>query len=237
MNKKSFILYCDNSAYLDTLTDAQSGQLFRAVFAYQCEREYEIPCTVVAALFSVLRVQFERDSAKYEKIVEKRREVIDPCCGSRMMWFNRSHENAIYGDIRECDLTLCDGRQPVVSPDVMHDFRCLPYADCSFNLVVFDPPHLKNVGSNSWLAAKYGMLTTTWREDIAEGFSECYRVLSCGGTLIFKWNETQIKLSDILALFPVKPLFGHTTTTNCKTHWCVFYKPESNIKLDNPTIP
>ena len=75
MNKKSFILYCDNSAYLDTLTDAQAGQLFRAVFAYQCELEYEIPCTVVAALFSVLRVQFERDSAKYEKIVEKRREA------------------------------------------------------------------------------------------------------------------------------------------------------------------
>ena len=79
MNKKSFILYCDNSAYLDTLTDAQSGQLFRAVFAYQCEQEYEISCTVVAALFSVLRVQLERDSAKYEKIVEKRREAGAKC--------------------------------------------------------------------------------------------------------------------------------------------------------------
>ena len=46
MTKKSFILYCDNSAYLDTLTDAQAGQLLRAIFAYQCDGEYVIPCPV-----------------------------------------------------------------------------------------------------------------------------------------------------------------------------------------------
>jgi SAM-dependent methyltransferase len=41
------------------------------------------------------------------------------------------------------------------------------------------------------------------------GFAECFRVLRPGGTLIFKWNETQVPLKEVLALTPHKPLFGH----------------------------
>ena len=37
------------------------------------------------------------------------------------------------------------------------------------------------------------------------------RVLKPGGVLIFKWNEDQIKVPQILALTPNKPLFGHPT--------------------------
>lgn len=54
-----------------------------------------------------------------------------------------------------------------------------------------------------------------------------FRVLArpqAGGTLIFKWNETQISLREVLSCFPQRPLLGHTTTTNLKTHWIVFYK-------------
>ena len=50
------------------------------------------------------------------------------------------------------------------------DFRALPYADGTFNLVAFDPPHLVRAGSKSWLAAKYGKLGEDWREDLRRGF-------------------------------------------------------------------
>ncbi|MFI7931290.1 SAM-dependent methyltransferase, partial [Acinetobacter baumannii] len=26
-------------------------------------------------------------------------QILDPCCGSRMMWFDRNNPNVVYGDI------------------------------------------------------------------------------------------------------------------------------------------
>jgi len=154
------------------------------------------------------------------------KEVLDPCCGSRMFWFDRQNPVALFADIREEDHILCDGRELFVRPDEVVDFRNMPYRDRSFNLIVFDPPHLEVAGPGSWMAKKYGKLNkATWKEDLSAGFSECWRVLNKGGTLIFKWNETQIKLRDVLDCFPQKPMFGHTTTHNLKTYWVVFYKP------------
>ena len=47
------------------------------------------------------------------------------------------------------------------------------------------------------------------------------RVLKPYGTLIFKWNEQQIKLSEILKAIEYEPLFGNKRS---KTHWLVFMK-------------
>lgn len=155
----------------------------------------------------------------------RHKEILDPCCGSRMFWFDKADARALFGDIRDEGHTLCDGRKLEIRPDEVIDFRSMPYADESFHLVVFDPPHLRRAGPESWMAKKYGKLCPdTWREYLSAGFAECWRVLHRGGTLIFKWNETQISLRDVLACFPVRPLFGHTTTQNLKTHWMVFYK-------------
>ena len=104
------------------------------------------------------------------------------------------------------------------------DFRALPYADGTFKLVAFDPPHLVRAGAKSWLAAKYGTLGQDWRDDLRKGFTECFRVLKEDGVLVFKWNETQIKLSEVLALTPHKPLFGNTAGKKNGTHWMVFMK-------------
>ena len=49
------------------------------------------------------------------------------------------------------------------------------------------------------------------------------RILS-GGVLIFKWNEDQIKVSEILKLTPNKPLFGHVTKRHGGTIWLTFMK-------------
>src|SRR3546814_15663113 len=82
----------------------------------------------------------------------------------------------------------------------MVDFRDLPYADATFRLVAFDPPHLVHAGPRSWLAARYGKLGKDWREDLRRGFAECFRVLEPEGVLVFKWNETQVALRAVLEL-------------------------------------
>lgn len=158
--------------------------------------------------------------------------VLDPCCGSRMMWFDKKDPRAIFGDQRSETLTVTDRshredgtRTLVIEPDMVMDFRALPFADESFWHVAFDPPHLVRAGPKSWLAAKYGKLGSDWREDMRQGFAECFRVLRPHGTLVFKWNETQVKVKELLALTPERPLYGQVSGRNGMTHWLVFIKP------------
>lgn len=150
--------------------------------------------------------------------------ILDACCGSRMMWFDKQNPLATFMDIREEEYTLCDGRHLEVKPDVVADFTEMPFPDGSFRLVVFDPPHLDNPSPNSYMAQKYGSLTKTWRTDLKAGFDECMRVLEPYGILIFKWNETRISTKRIIELFGVTPLFGHISGRHSKTHWMCFMK-------------
>lgn len=99
----------------------------------------------------------------------------------------------------------------------------MQFADNSFSLVVFDPPHLTKAAPTGWQATKYGILID-WRNTIRQGFSECFRVLRTGGFLIFKWNEIDIKLSEILKLTDQKPILGHRCGKQNKTHWILFQK-------------
>lgn len=151
--------------------------------------------------------------------------VLDPASGSRMFYFDREDERVLFGDIRSEQHVLCDGRALDINPDAMTDFRALPFPDESFSLVIFDPPHLLSAGPKSWLAAKYGKLDSrTWRDDLRAGFSECFRVLKPEGVLIFKWAEVQVPVSQILALTDQKPLIGHRSGKQAKTHWITFLK-------------
>lgn len=147
--------------------------------------------------------------------------ILDACCGSKMFWFDKNNKNTIYMDNRETEERLCDGRILKITPDIVGDFRNIPFKDNTFCLVVFDPPHLIKVGEKSWLAKKYGKLDNNWKEDIKKGFEECIRVLKKNGILIFKWNEQQIKLKEILEIIDFQPLFGNK---RAKTHWLVFMK-------------
>jgi hypothetical protein len=171
-------------------------------------------------------IRFRNEKMSIE-LDEKR--VLDPCCGSRMMWFDKHNPDAFFGDKRQEKHTLCDGRTLKIEPDMLMDFRALPFPDESYKLVVFDPPHLRHAGEKSWLRAKYGVLGDDWREDLRLGFSECFRVLASDGVLIFKWAEDQVKIKEVLTLTPVKPLFGHPTGRKGFTHWMTFMKPRPNV--------
>lgn len=154
--------------------------------------------------------------------------ILDACCGSRMFWFDKANPLVLFQDIRELNTELCDGRKLEIKPDIKGDFTNMEYPDNTFSLVVFDPPHLKNLGKKSWMAQKYGVLLPTWEHDIGAGFNECMRVLKPNGVLIFKWNENQIKLNKIIEVIGVKPLFGHPSGKIGQTIWMCFMKLNQN---------
>lgn len=155
------------------------------------------------------------------------KKILDVCCGGRMFWFDKSNKDVLFLDSRKEKIELCDGRKFEVNPDEIMDFRSLKLKDKSFKLVVFDPPHLIRLGKSSWMAKKYGRLGDNWKEDLKSGFNECLRVLENYGVLIFKWNERNVKVKEILKIFDKKPLFGHTTGRSGNTKWMCF------LKIDN----
>ena len=96
--------------------------------------------------------------------------ILDVCCGSKMFYFDKNNPQVTFMDCRELEDVLCDGRKLEIKPDIVGDFRNIPFTDNSFSMVVFDPPHLHRIGENSWMAKKYGKLSDTWREDISKRF-------------------------------------------------------------------
>lgn len=152
-------------------------------------------------------------------------QVLDVCCGGRMFYYQKHSPSVLYCDNREEELTLCDGRKFTVNPDIIADFTKLPFFDCSFSHVVFDPPHLKDVGERSYMAKKYGRLPDDWQKTIQDGFSECWRVLRPNGTLVMKWSESQIPASKMLEAIGRTPLYGDIRGA---TRWLVFFKEALN---------
>lgn len=177
----------------------------------------------------------EIDSIRNEVNMNSEKKILDVTCGSKTIWFNKNHPNTIYADKRTEHITNIwksgngvSERTCFVHPDVMCDFTDLPFNDNQFALVVFDPPHLINVGENSWMCKKYGKLDENWPKMLHDGFRECMRVLKPDGVLIFKWSEIHIPANDLWKAIGEKPLFGHHSGKKSQTFWGCFMKLENN---------
>ena len=166
-------------------------------------------------------------------ITEKK--ILDACCGGRMMWFDKQHPSTLYVDIRVEEPGVCKERPHFsVQPDMLADFRKLPFPDKSFKLIVWDPPHItrkdgqKNL--TGILVKKYGALhAETWQDDLKRGFNELWRVLDDDGVLIFKFHDGSVSFEKVLSLFHTQPLFGTVTHKTAKkvqaqTKWFCFMK-------------
>lgn len=157
--------------------------------------------------------------------------ILDMTAGSRMFWWDKHNPLAIFLDKRRETFTITyhnAGREPFdkeieIAPDVQWDWakKGLPFGKNQFSLVVFDPPHLLHAGKTSWLARKYGVLDEDWQNQLKRGMDEAMRVLKPYGTVMFKWNDDQIKLSEVLKAIGRKPIFGDK---KAKTHWLIFMK-------------
>ena len=152
--------------------------------------------------------------------------VLDACCGPRGMWFDKNDPRALFMDIRkESHINHYPSgyKKTIIDPDVIGDFTNIDQPDNTFNLVVFDPPHITQEADGE-ITKRYGALKGDWKSMLRDGFRECFRVLKPSGVLIFKWNETRIPVRDILALTDHKPLFGHKSGIKMQTHWICFIK-------------
>ncbi len=145
--------------------------------------------------------------------------ILDACCGSKMFWFDKSNPAVEFCDNRVIPRhEYYPQRYIEINPDTVCDFTALPFADKSYKLVVFDPPHLTWAGPKSWVRLKYGCLADNWTQMLHDGFWECMRVLDDYGTLIFKWSEVQIPLRDVLAAIKAEPLLGNRSGKHNNTH-------------------
>ena len=136
-------------------------------------------------------------------------DILDATAGGRMLWQDKSHPRALYVDRRQEP----PGTIPIrpnwsVQPDVVASFTALPFADGSFKMVIFDPPHIVRLTpSKGYMRTKYGELGADWKETLRAGFTECWRVLAVHGTLVFKWAGADVPAAEVLRLLPVDPLF------------------------------
>lgn len=157
--------------------------------------------------------------------------VLDATAGGKQMWLpeHKDADNVVFADRRAVHELE---HQPGWScdPDVRCDARDLPFADNSFSLVAFDPPHRVTDGGMEQLSGvieqKYGALTAeTWQADLRAAFSELWRVLEPAGTLTLKWADVHKSHDTVLGELPETPLYGVTTEKDrAVTKWWVFHK-------------
>ena len=169
--------------------------------------------------------------------------ILDACCGGRQMWHkeNKEHPNALYLDIRE-EAPGCIKQQPnfSVQPDYIQDYRELHAVPTdTFAHIAWDIPHLFR-STSGLITTKYGALdqgSGNWQDDLRRGFEELWRVLKMHGTLVFKYNDLNIKASQMLSVFPVNPLYGAMTKKGVNnTFFFVFVKLPEDVPIRTRVI-
>src|SRR5208282_3461684 len=112
-------------------------------------------------------------------------DILDPTCNKRRMW-GKSQRKIVAVDIN-----------PEVKPDVVADHTNLPFADASFDIITYDPPHTGDQGkSKTGFAAKYGIGVTSKNPETGKWgnlfhtyrpfLAEAKRVLRVNGILLAK---------------------------------------------------
>lgn len=156
------------------------------------------------------------------------KQIIDLCCGWRMFRYDKKNPLVHFMDVRTLPKWSIKARPSFcVEPDEIGDYRDVKHPDKSFKIVVMDPPHLKSLGEKSRMAMKYGKVSKERKEDMKQAFKEAMRILQDFWILIFKRNESEIPLSEIIKTFPVKPMIWQRTWKNNKTVRLIYLKQEA----------
>jgi hypothetical protein len=153
--------------------------------------------------------------------------ILDACCGCKQMWFDKDNKNTIFMDIREESQGFIQYQTNcAIKPDILADYRNMPFKDKSFKLVVWDIPHMIGTHITGIIMQKYGYLDKdTWKSDLKLGFDEIMRVLDDYGVLEFKFADVSISVKEIISIFGQSPLFGTKTKKGVNnTYWFCFMK-------------
>ena len=150
--------------------------------------------------------------------------ILDMSAGNRAVWFDKNYRDTVYVDIR-----------PEVKPSIVADTRKLPFGASTFDLVVFDPPHV-NFGKNAEMSKTYGYHTTDdIRDCVAKSAQQAHRTTRVGALMALKWNDHSQKLERILGLMQEwwEPLFGHKVAMRTKhasaTRWVLLRRKDGNF--------
>lgn len=76
MARDSFVMYKSWAEMMAGMPDKELAELTRAIACYQTGRDVAIDSPMVAAVFNMVRDQFEKDTEKYEETCRKRTESI-----------------------------------------------------------------------------------------------------------------------------------------------------------------
>lgn len=114
-------------------------------------------------------------------------QVLDCTANTRKMW-NGVHWD---GEIVYVDI------DPTMKPDVVADFRCLPFVSESFDVLIFDPPHLPLAASSpksyKRFVRDYGLAKSLPGDCISAFFpsflQEAHRVLKPDGLIFAKLKD------------------------------------------------
>lgn len=162
--------------------------------------------------------------------------ILDATAANRHMWTTKNPENVVFMD-REPGLRI--------KPDILADFRYLPFQEGVFSFVVFDPPHLIQSSTelrSKWLHSdpfegrsaffekgSYPRKTygSWWgffksgqemRENIMLATNEIHRVTMSDGLLHFKWNNSMSKAMGVIGSFGRNWLELYRTDRQTGTH-------------------
>lgn len=102
----SFLIYKDNRALIDTCSDEQAGQLFKALFAFACDgEELETDDRMVKGFYTVFRNSIERDDRKYQE--RCRKNAVNGAKGGRP----KNQNEAGASDCKQSVSIACDKYQ------------------------------------------------------------------------------------------------------------------------------
>ena len=161
--------------------------------------------------------------------------ILDSTASNRSMWYQKDNPYTVFMDQRYEKANFA-GEIINVSPNVIARWQNLPFKNDSFDMVIFDPPHIfRNEGAKpGGMSKKYGVFyRNNWREIVRIGATELFRVLKQHGTFILKWSEIDMNIEEIYNLLPYKPMFGTRTGLNNNTIWVCFIKYNPNSKLSD----
>jgi len=75
MAKDSFILYTEQKAVVDKLTDEQAGKLIKAIYEYEETGEIPELDSVLDLVFTPFKIALDKNDSKWEEIKQKRSEA------------------------------------------------------------------------------------------------------------------------------------------------------------------